>query len=210
MKRSIFFFLIVTVLLTVSAAGIQVQAADNGPSEGDAALYEQAYKLYEEKQYYDAHELFIRSQYGDWERMAKKCVRRWPNNGEIWHDSTQWLRDTNLTFKVEQPEDTAVFIRIYKENRPLSYVFVGGTDTVTVGIPGNANYTIKDGVGSEWYGPTDTFGANGAYETMTFGENERQTVYLESRLNYTITINVEDAIGEDIGYEDEDWQNFTE
>ena len=141
--------------------------------------------------------------------MAKKCIRRWPKNGEVWHDETQWLRDTNLTFKVDQDDDTAVFIRIYKGDAPLSYVFIGGKDTVTVGVPGNQTYTIKDGVGSDWFGTTDTFGANGAYETMTFEPNDKETIYLMARYNYTITINVEDAIGEDIGSEDELWENFT-
>ena len=202
MRKSILFISIVILLFAFSAVSAQTDTT------GDASLYDEAYELYQNQSYFKAHELFIQSQYGDWEAMAKKCVRRWPKNGELWHDETQWLRDTNLTFKVDQPKDTAVFIRIYKDEKPLSYVFIGGKDTVTVGVPGNGTYTIKDGVGSDWYGPNDTFGEYGAYETMTFGKNEEETIYLMARYNYTITINVKDAIGEDIGTQDEVWDNF--
>ncbi len=204
MKKSIVLLLFVVFLLTVSV----VSAEPEAQNAGDKSLYDKAYSLYQNGKYFNAHELFVQSQYGDWERMAKKCIRRWPKNGEVWHDDTQWLRDTHLTFKVEQSDDTAVFIRIYKDNAPLSYVFVGGTDTVTVGVPGNQKYTIKDGVGSDWFGMTDTFGTTGAYETMTFEPNDSETVFLMARYNYTITINVEDAIGEPIGSEDEVWENF--
>ena len=220
MKRTIIIFsLIVILLLSFSIVSADLsgkslptpvlQTKVSSQSGGDEDLYNQAYSLYEKHKYFKAHELFIQSQYGDWERMAKKCERRWPKNGEIWHDNTQWLYDTRVTFKVEQPKTSAIFLRIYKDDNPVSYVFIGGTDEVTVGLPGNGKYTIKDGVGSEWYDTTDTFGANGAYETMTFGKYDDEFIYLEARYEYTITINIDDVIGEDIGSSEEAWENFT-
>ena len=197
-------FILLTIVLLLFAFSA-VYAQESG---GDRSLYDKAYELYQNGKYYKAHEMFIQSQYDNWEAMAKKCIRRWPKNGELWHDETQWLRDTNLTFKVDQPSDMAVFVRIYKDDKPLSYVFVGGKDTVTVGVPGNGTYVIMDGVGSDWYGTTDSFGENGAYETMTFGPREEPFIYLMARYNYTITINVEDAIGEDVGTEDAEWADF--
>ena len=44
---------------------------------------------------------------------------------------------------------------------------------------------------------------------MTFGEHEEETIYLMARYSYTITINVDNVIGEDVGSQDEEWQNFT-
>ena len=90
----------------------------------------------------------------------------------------------------------------------LKNVFIGGSDEITVGLPGNGKYVIKDGVGSDWFDTTDTFGENGDYETMTFGENEDEFIYLEARYEYTIMINVDDAIGEDIGTSDLSWESF--
>ena len=198
MKKFSILFLFIVLLLTFTAVNAK------SPEE----LYDEANNLYQQKKYFKAHELFTQSQYGDWERMAKKCVRRWPKNGEVWHDTTQWLRDTQVTFKVDQPKDSAIFIRVYKNDAPVSNVFIGGSDEITVGLPGNGKYVIKDGVGSDWFDTTDTFGADGAYETMTFGENEDEFIYLEARYEYTIMINVDDAIGEDIGTSDLSWESF--
>lgn len=198
MKKFTILFLFIVLLLTFTAVNAK------SPEE----LYDEANNLYQQKKYFKAHELFTQSQYGDWERMAKKCVRRWPKNGEVWHDTTQWLRDTQVTFKVDQPKDSAIFIRVYKNDAPVSNVFIGGSDEITVGLPGNGKYVIKDGVGSDWFDTTDTFGADGAYETMTFGENEDEFIYLEARYEYTIMINVDDAIGEDIGTSDLSWESF--
>ncbi len=210
MKKLICLSLVIILLLAVSACFAEsAKQTVQAQSDGDKSLYDKAYSLYEKKNYYDAYELFNKSQYGDWEKMAKKCVRRWPKNGQTWRDKTQWLRDTRLTFKVEQPEDSAIFIRIYKDNDPLSYVFIGGSDEVSLMVPGNGKYMIKDGVGSKWFGETDTFGAIGAYETMTFGDNKSDTIYLSARMDYTIMINVDDAAGEDIGTQAEVWENFS-
>ena len=209
MKRFIYLALAIVLLLAAAVCSAEPVKQTQAQANGDKSMYDKAYSLYENKKYYDAYELFNKSQYGDWERMAKKCVRRWPKNGQTWRDNTQWLQDTRLTFKVEQPEDMAIFIRVYKDNVPLSYVFIGGSDEISLMVPGNGTYTIKDGVGEKWFGETDTFGAIGAYETMTFGKNEEETIYLNARMGYTITINVDDVIGEDVGTQEEEWKNFT-
>ncbi len=198
-KTSLILLMFILVLAAVSVCSAQ--------SEGDKSLYDKAYALYQNGKYYNAHELFVQSQYGDWERMAKKCIRRWPKNGEIWRDSSQWLQDTYVTCKVEQPDDTAVFVQIFKDDQILSKVFIGGNSEVTVGIPGNGTYKIKDGVGSDWYGPDDIFGEDGAYETMIF-DGDSETIYLSARYEYTITLNVEGVNGEDIGSKAETWDSF--
>lgn len=220
MKNPLFFVLCIVLLLTVSVCSADLSGkpqtgllyqTDSGQAPtvaGDKSVYDRAYKLYENKSYYNAYKLFVESQYGDWERMANKCIRKWPKNGEVYHDSTQWLRDTQLTFRVEQPEDTAIFFRVYKDDAPISYVFIGGTGEVTVGLPGNQTYTIKDGVGSDWFGTEDSFGENGAYETMTFGDMDDTKIYLQRTLDYVITVNIDDVIGDPIGSEDTEWGGF--
>ena len=200
MKKTVLSLLVVLLL----AASFCAAAA-----QGDKTLYNRAVSLYESQKYYDAYDLFIQSQYEDWEARANKCIRRWPRqNGELWRDKSQWLVDTRITFDVEQPDDSAIFLRIYKDKEPMSYVFIGGTDKVTIGVPGNGTYMIMDGVGSDWFGPDDAFGPNGAYETMTFGKYEEETYYFEARYEYTITINIKDAKGEDIGSDPVEWEDF--
>lgn len=210
MKKLLTVSLLIILMLTVSVCSADVAKQDSqAQAEGDKSLYDRAYSLYESKSYFAAYELFNQSQYGDWERMAQKCVRRWPANGQLWRDNSSWLQDTRLTFKVEQPEDTAIFIRVFKDDKPFAYVFIGGSDEISLMVPGNSTYKIKDGVGSKWFGETDAFGSIGAYETMTFGKREEEQIYLNARMGYTITINVEDVIGEDVGSLDEEWQDFT-
>ncbi len=198
-KKSLIILTVVFLLMAAAVCSAQ--------SAGDKSLYDKAYELYQNENYYNAYKLFVQSQYEDWERMANKCIRRWPKNGEIWRDKNQWLQDTQLTFKVDQPKDTAVYVEIYKDGQPLSNVFIGGKTEVTVGVPGNGTYMIKDGVGSNWYGPNDLFGEEGAYETMIF-DGDSETIYLSARYAYTITLNVDDVSGEDIGSKAETWESF--
>jgi len=216
MKRTIILAVCFLFLLTVSVCQADLQPDRTQHSvllqvnegTGSKELYDRAYSLYEQKSYYEAYTLFVQSQYEDWERMSKKCIRRWPKNSEIWHDPTQWVQDTYLTFRIEQPDDMAIFIKIYKDDSLISTVFIGGKGEVTVKLPGNGTYTIKDAVGSDWFGTDDAFGPYGAYEVMTFDPNDSQTIYLEARLDYLLTINIEDVIGQEVGSDPEEWANF--
>ena len=179
-------------------------------SGGSEELYNEAMALYNDEKYYSARRAFLMSGYGNWEEMAEKCVLDWPASGEIWHDRTQWLQDMELTISVEQPRDTAMLIRIFKDNAPVSYLFIAGSDSVTVRLPGNGTYAVKDGVGYEWYGIKEAFGPDGSYESMTFDENGTETVFLQSYYAYTLSINVSEPTpgGKDVFSESEDWESF--
>ncbi len=177
--------------------------------DGWKERYDEAMALYNDEKYYSARQAFIESEYGNWEEMAAKCIRRVPAAGELWHDPNIWVKDMSLTFRIDQPEDTSIFIRIYKDGKPISYVIVPGPGEATAELPGNGYYTIKDGIGTEWYGVKEAFGPDGSYETMTFDEAGTEKVYLESYYEYTISINVGGG-GTGIGSKDENWENFAE
>lgn len=171
--------------------------------------YNAAMALYNEEKYYSARQAFIESQYGDWQEMAEKCIQKRPSTGELWHDPSIWVQDMSLTFRIEQPDDTSIFLRLYKDGKPVSYVFVAGAGETTVWLPGNGYYRIKDGVGTEWYGTKEAFGPDGSYESMTFDDAGTEQVYLQSYYEYTISINVGGG-GTGIGSKDENWDNFAE
>ena len=177
--------------------------------DGYQDRYDQAMALYNDEQFYSARQAFLESKYGDWESMAEKCIRTRPSSGELWHDPAIWLRDMSVTFQIDQPEDTSIFIRLYKDGKPVSYLFVAGPGKVSTELPGNGYYTIKDGVGVTWYGEKEAFGPDGSYETMTFDNAGTEKIYLQSNYEYTISINI-DAGGEGIGSRDEDWDSFAE
>ena len=165
--------------------------------------------LFNDERYYSARQAFIESKYGDWESMAAKCERKRPSTGELWHDPSIWVRDMYLTFRIDQPEDTSIFIRLYKDGKPVSQLFVAGSGEVTAELPGNGYYTIKDGIGRTWYGTKEAFGPAGTYETMTFDDSGTEKVYLQSYYQYTLSINVESS-GEGVGSKDENWENFAQ
>ena len=180
------------------------------PVYGDKDLYDEAMALYNDEKYFSARRAFLMSGYGDSEEWAEKCIQDWPRTGEIWHDRSQWLQDMELTIIVEQPEDAGMLIRIYKDNAPVSYLFLSGSDTVTVRLPGNGYYEIRDGVGYNWYGIKEAFGGEGSYETMTFDEEGTERVFLQSYYAYTLSINVRmtERTGDDVYSETIDWDKF--
>ena len=171
--------------------------------------YEEAMALFNEEKYYSARQAFIESQYGDWEEMAAKCVRERPSAGELWHDPATKSKEISLTFRIDQPEDQSIFIRIFKYGKPVSNLFVPGPGNVTVKLPGTSLYTIRDGIGRVWYGEKEAFGREGSYETMIFDDKGKETIFLESGYEYTISINIKGS-GTDIGSRREDWDSFTE
>ena len=180
------------------------------PVYGDEALYNEAMALYDEEKYYSARQKFLMSGYADAEEMAEKCIQAWPSTGEIWHDRSQWLQDMELTIVVNQPEDTGMLIRIFKDNAPVSSLFLAGSDSVTVRLPGNGYYEIMDGVGYNWYGIEEAFGGDGRYEIMTFDDAGTKRVFLQSYYAYTLSINVSEPTpgGEDVYSETIDYSKF--
>ncbi len=177
--------------------------------DGYKDRYDAAMALYNDQKYYSARQEFLASGYGDWEAMAEKCVRRRPSAGELWHDPDIWVKDMTLTFRIEQPKDTSIFIRLYKDGKPVSFLFVPGPGEVTAQLPGNGYYTIKDGIGTVWYGEKEAFGPEGSYETMTFDDAGTESVYLQSYYEYTISINIASG-GTGVGSKDENWESFAE
>lgn len=177
---------------------------------GDEGRYNEAMALYKDEKYYSAQQAFIESEFGDWEAMAEKCIQDMPRTGEIWRDRSQWLQDMELKIIVEQPQDTAMFVRIFKDNAPVSYLFINGSEPVTVRLPGNGYYEIRDGIGHTWYGVKEAFGREGSYETMTFDENGTEKVYLQSYYAYTLSINVsyKDDSADTVYSNSEDWDSF--
>ena len=188
----------------------EVPTAVPAPKEGKER-YDEAMAFFEEERYYSAWKAFTESKYEDWEDWAAKCPQPRPSTGEVWHDPSQWLRDMDLTIEVDQPQTTDMFFRIYKAGELVSNVYISGPGKVTVELPGNANYSIKDGLGSVWYGEKEAFGKSGTYETMTFDDYGSETVYLESGYSYTLSINVaENTDGSDVDSKYESWENFAE
>ncbi len=164
-----------------------------------------------QEKYYSARECFEESHFGDWEKRAQACVQKWPKNGQLYKDSRIKGGGMELTVSVNaRDRNSAMYVKIYLEDGTLaSTLFIGGTGKAKTKLPGGV-YVIKDGTGTDWYGPEEAFGKYGSYETMTFDDRGTAEVELKSGHAYTITVNVQtldpDAAG--VGSEWESWGGF--
>ncbi len=161
---------------------------ENNRAEVD---YQEALILYEQKDYYGAYRAFRAIDYADSRERAQACIQKWPRNGEIWHNRDYSGTGMELTVKVNQADDVALYVRIYKGDTLMSCLFIGGTGQATAKLPGGT-YTIYDGSGRNWFGKDQAFGKEGHYEIMTFDDG-KETVSLKNNYAYTITINVKES-----------------
>ena len=177
------------------------------PEDADESYYE-ALAFMKEERWFSAYEAFRKSGAEDAQDRAEACVQPWPASGEISRSVASGGK-TELTIKVNQRDDHALFVRLIKDGKPASCLFIGGSGSVTVKLPAG-KYTIEDGSGRQWFGMKEAFGRGGSYETMTFDDAGTTTVTFKSGGRYTLTINVTeadpDATG--VGSEYEDWETF--
>ncbi|MBR6705307.1 MAG: hypothetical protein IKI84_01325 [Clostridia bacterium] len=153
--------------------------------------YRMGLEYMEDERYYSAYEAFTSSLDPRAEELAGSCIQPWPKNGEIWRDPKVKGTSMTLTFKVNQDSDAGFVALLYKKGVLVSRVFVHGTGSATVRLPGG-NYVIKEGSGVEWFGIKQLFGPYGSYGTMTFDEQGTEEYYLEPGGTYQITINTAD------------------
>ena len=175
---------------------------------GDAN-YQAGLKLMGEGKYFSAAEAFRKSEAPEAAEMAGRCVQAWPATGEIWHNPAVKGSNMELTLKVNQDGDHAMYVKIYRGNVHAASLFIAGSGQVTAKLPAGS-YVIRDGVGIQWYGEAEAFGRYGVYETLTFGEKDQEQVKLQSGHAYTITLNADDSNPEadDVGSEYKEWDSF--
>ncbi len=161
-------------------------------------------------QYYKAYQKYCLTGWEDANERAERCAQSWPKNGEVYRNSEYSSKKTYLHIKIDnQDEGQAALIKLYADNGDLvSCLFISGAGKVTAKIPGGT-YTVKMGVGENWFGIEDAFGDEGYYQTMLF-DDYADTVTLKSGYEYTLTINTSesDPTAEGVGSEHEDYENF--
>ena len=205
------------VLCVILFAAIALPAQAGGfvwrteaPYENDED-YQAGLKFFKEEKYFSAYESFMMSDADDAQARADACIQAWPKNGEIWRSKDAKNKNMTLAFNVNQSSDTAYFVRLYLNGKPVSYLFIGGKAKVTVKLPAG-KYMIKDGTGKQWFGVKEAFGRYGSYETMSFDDYGTTEVSLKSGGSYEITVNVQasDPDADPIYSEYEDYESFAE
>ena len=180
-----------------------------GQMGGGEYDYMRACALVEQGKYASAKALFEECGYGDWEGRAEACVQPWPKTGVLYKNPDVKGSSTELTVKFNTDPDTAMLVKVYTTDDVLARtMFIGGTGKATCSLPAGT-YVIKDGTGHNWYGEEESFGSEGYYEIMTFGDGVQE---VELRKNYsaTITVNVQEnnPEAEGVGSDWESWSDF--
>ena len=182
---------------------------------GDQYKYLQATTLFVQEKYYRALEAYEESQYGNWEEKAALCQQPWPEDGELWHNSDYDSQEMSLSFVVNSydNEEGQCFDVYTADGDLVSVLFLTGNGRVKTWLPGGV-YRIKNAAGTQWYGITDAFGRDGYYEFMEFYEDESDSylTWLDAGYEWTITLNVSDAIPEktNVGTTYSDWENWAD
>lgn len=164
--------------------------------------YDEGIALFNEEKYYSAWEAFTESQYADWEEWAAKCPQEKPETGEIWHDSSRQEQITELLIRVKQSSSDMI-LHIYEDDRIISKIYAAGRAEISVRLPGDAAYTIKNGVGTTWYGEKEAFGKSGTYQTLMLDRSGSESMYLKAGLSYTLDITLTENIDNR-----EEWNEF--
>lgn len=161
--------------------------------------------------YYRAKEAFEASAYGDYEERAAACTQEWPENGELWHNSSLTGKRMILKFSVNARDESEgnYFEVLTEDGSRASVMFQKGSGSVSASLPGGL-YKIRDASGTVWYGMKDLFGREGHYEYMRFDEfaGDEYLTELTGGYQWTITINVTDVTGTGIGSVDTDWDSW--
>ena len=187
----------------------KISSLPGEPIDYDECTYMMACADYLRGKYYKAKDRFEYCYWGDAEERAEKCVQPWPSTGQIWKDSSMGA-GTQLTITVNGEPDVGMHVKIYQQDGKLvSMLFIGGSGSASTWLTGGT-YTIKDGTGSDWYGPEDSFGYYGDYQVMTFDDYGTTEVDLQAGYSYTITINVQNASPDasNVGSMYDDYEDF--
>lgn len=184
-----------------------------GPSDDKAKWYILAGLKEQVGDYYTAERIFSQlTNYKDSAERAAACVQEWPYNGQVYRNEAFPGKNSGLMVTANREDGKATCVKVYTPKGVLvSTLFIDGANTAITRLPAGT-YVIKCGVGTEWYGPEETFGGagNGAqYFKLTFDDGGEE-LKMEQSMEYRITIDVEgiNEGQEAVGASSEDWNNF--
>lgn len=160
------------------------------PTDPPDEAYLTALEYYNEGKYYTAMTWFNRSNEPDAADRAEDCIQYWPRTGEFWRSNSIGRGNLDLTIKVNQSDEVAMFFRIYRGDDHVCSLFIGGNRSATVTLP-SGYYRIQTASGEDWFGEVECFGRGGSYANMLFNGTDRE-FYLRSGGDYVLTVNTQD------------------
>lgn len=124
--------------------------------------YAVAEQLLKDGKFYAAYKAFgALGTFEDSSTRMTECVQTTPIPGEIYRNPKYKKKSRALIIKSPKDEYIRCF-KVYKGDVLISTILVSGGKKVTVKLP-VGTYTIKFGVGKNWFGMDDLFGDEGYY-----------------------------------------------
>jgi TolA-binding protein len=169
----------------------------------DKSAYAIAEKIYEEGKLYEAYQAFkALGSYADSADRAQACTVPLPNTGELYHNGSYVSSSSAIV--IDGSNSTYVsYYKVYAGAELVSTIFLNPGGSCTVEVP-PGDYTIKEAVGSIWFGEEIMFGDEGGYEVLLF-EGDNNYFTLEYNIKVTITLAV---LNGDVGAEPTSREDF--
>jgi hypothetical protein len=133
--------------------------------------------------------------------MMAQCIQAEPANGLLYFNTAYSSYSVGFAVTTGDNSGYNTYLKFYSSGGELvACVFVAPNSTATFQlIPGQ--YKINKAMGTDWFGMQELFGDSGSYAKVMFNDDTTDTITLEANHLYTLTFDVADASGDDVGNE---------
>jgi tetratricopeptide (TPR) repeat protein len=171
--------------------------------------YQAAMGAYDEGLYFTAYQAFCElGTYKDSVSMAAQCVQSDPANGLLYFNDAYASSSVSFTVSTGNNSGYNTYLKFYSSGGELvACVFVASNSTAMFQLsPGQ--YSINKAMGADWFGMKEMFGDSGSYVKVMFDNETTDIITLQANHLYTLTFDVADASGDDVGDESIDSSDF--
>jgi tetratricopeptide (TPR) repeat protein len=150
--------------------------------------YAIANEKFEEGDLYGAYKDFkALGTYDDSADRMKGCTTPFPKTGELYHNGNYVSNRSAIAIDAGNALFVS-FFKIYDGDKLVSTIWLNPGGKVTIEVPAGT-YTIKEAVGSVWFGEEVMFGDEGDYKVLLFDDKKPYTV-IGDNIILTITLSV--------------------
>ncbi len=171
--------------------------------------YQQAADAYGEGLYFTAYRGFSAlGSYKDSATRMAACIQPDPASGVLYFNAAYASSAVSFTVSTGNNSGYDTYLKFYTSAGNLvACVFVPPNANATFQLQAGS-YKINKAMGVNWFGTQEMFGESGHYAKVLFENDTTDTVTLQDNYMYTLTFDVTDASGDDIGDENIDRTDF--
>lgn len=171
--------------------------------------YQAAAEAFSAGQYYTAYQAFdALKDYKDSADLKEQCIQADPANGLTYFNAAYASSAVTFTVSTGYNSGYDTYLKFYTSGGELvACVFIAPNSNVTYTMLAG-QYKINKAMGTIWYGTEEMFGESGTYAKVMFDNDTTDIITLQTNHIYTLTFDVADASGDDVGDESVDMNDF--